>query len=300
MTQVAIGDNSAFTISIANVTNPAIANYPANSFTVSTSSDGTASDASAGVAFVSSSVPGAPTSPSVTAGTGQATLSWTAPTSNGGSAITGYDVTLRDAYSGVYTYDACPSLTISSATQCVVTSLTGGDDYTFEVEAINAVGDGADSAFATPVMITAPSSGGGGGGGSGGSGTGGGGSTPPSGGGGSSGGTSGSSGGTTGGGVKPVVTSASGSLKVGKSGDVILAGTGFQAGAKVVSNAKGVKISVHSVSADRVVLAVVASALTKSGTYHVTILNKDGKGDSIEILITVNKHTEIVTIKIEK
>jgi hypothetical protein len=140
------------------------------------------------------------------------------------------------------------------------------------------------------------STGGGSGGSSGGGAGGGGGSAPPSGGAGTSGGTSGSSGGTTGSGLKPVVNSASGSLKVGKSGDVVLAGTDFQAGAKVVSNAKGVKFSVRSVSASRVVLAVLASTLLKSGIYHLTILNKGGKGDSIQILISVNKRAGAVTI----
>jgi hypothetical protein len=43
---------------------------------------------------VAAVVPGAPTSVSATAGTGSASVTFTAPASNGGSAITGYTVTV--------------------------------------------------------------------------------------------------------------------------------------------------------------------------------------------------------------
>ena len=41
-------------------------------------------------------VPGAPTGASATPGHGQATVSFTAPVSNGGATITGYTVTATD------------------------------------------------------------------------------------------------------------------------------------------------------------------------------------------------------------
>jgi trimeric autotransporter adhesin len=82
-------------------------------------------------------VPGAPLIGSATAGNGQATVNWTAPVSNGGSAIIGYVVT---PYIGAA---AQASQTFAStATTEVVTGLTNGTAYTFVVAAKNGVGIG--------------------------------------------------------------------------------------------------------------------------------------------------------------
>ena len=105
--------------------------------------------------------PGAPTNVSATAGDGQAAVTFTAPASDGGSAITGYTVTSNTA-GGV---DADAGSTALSHT---VTGLTNGTSYTFTVTATNAVGTGPASASSNSVTPMAPShhSGGGGGGGS--------------------------------------------------------------------------------------------------------------------------------------
>lgn len=122
--------------------------------------------------------PGAPQSPTAVAGEGNATVSWSAPASNGGSAITGYAVT---AAPGGATCTPSPA----TATSCVVSGLTAGTAYTFTVTATNAIGSSSASAATAPVTPTAapvtpvaPDSGssaenatGGGGSGSGGSGT---------------------------------------------------------------------------------------------------------------------------------
>ena len=73
------------------------------------------------------SVPGAPTAVSATAGDGQATVSWNAPGSNGGAAISGYTVTSAP---GAKT---CTSTAVD--THCTVTGLTNGTPYTFTVTA---------------------------------------------------------------------------------------------------------------------------------------------------------------------
>ena len=80
------------------------------------------------------SVPGAPTGVSAVAGPGQATVSFSAPVSNGGSAITGYTVTSSP---GSHTAHCAGS-------PCTVT-VPAGLDYTFTVHATNAVGDSAES-----------------------------------------------------------------------------------------------------------------------------------------------------------
>jgi hypothetical protein len=95
-------------------------------------------------------VPGAPTIGSATAGDAQATVSWTAPASDGGSPITGYVVTAYIGYGpqSVTTF-------VSTATTQVVTGLTNGSTYRFRVRAINAVGTSGYSTVTNPVTPTA-------------------------------------------------------------------------------------------------------------------------------------------------
>ncbi|WP_217561768.1 S-layer homology domain-containing protein [Paenibacillus sp. GbtcB18] len=102
--------------------------------------------------------PSEPTNVTATAGNGQAVVSFTAP-SDGGTAITGYEVTASPG-------DKVVSGTASPIT---VTGLTNGTAYTFTVKALNAAGESAASAPSNSVTPYAPSSGGGGGGGGGGS-----------------------------------------------------------------------------------------------------------------------------------
>ena len=84
------------------------------------------------------------------AGDASVALSWTAPASDGGSAITGYRVT---PYIGATAQTAI--LTGSAATSYNVTGLTNGTAYTFTVAAINSVGTGADSAASAAVTPAA-------------------------------------------------------------------------------------------------------------------------------------------------
>ncbi|WP_158621251.1 fibronectin type III domain-containing protein [Dyella dinghuensis] len=81
-------------------------------------------------------VPGAPTIGTATAGSGQVSVSFTAPAFTGGASITQYTATSSP---GGLT-GTCAS------TPCVVTGLTNGTAYTFTVTATNSAGTGAPSA----------------------------------------------------------------------------------------------------------------------------------------------------------
>jgi Fibronectin type III domain/PASTA domain/Divergent InlB B-repeat domain len=85
------------------------------------------------------SVPDAPTGASATAGSTLATVSWSAPASDGGLAITGYDVT---RYVGGV---AQGTTSVGVTTQTTVTGLANGTTYTFRVAAKNSLGTGAQS-----------------------------------------------------------------------------------------------------------------------------------------------------------
>jgi hypothetical protein len=96
-------------------------------------------------------VPGIPTIGTVAAGDGQATVSWAAPVSDGGSPITGYVVTpyIGDAPQSPVPFN-------STATTETVTGLTNGTTYQFRVQAINAVGTGPYSALSEALTPGTP------------------------------------------------------------------------------------------------------------------------------------------------
>ncbi|RAM37191.1 peroxidase family protein [Arthrobacter globiformis] len=88
----------------------------------------------------------APTAVTARAGDGTATLTWTAPVSDGGSPITGFRVR---AFNGAAV--AVTQQVTGNVTTAVVTGLANGTAYTFDVAAVNAAGTGAASAASAPV-----------------------------------------------------------------------------------------------------------------------------------------------------
>ena len=78
-----------------------------------------------------------------TAGNTQASLSWAAPTDNGGSAITGYNIYRGTTSNGE---SATPVGTVSSSTLSYEdTGLTNGQTYYYKVTAVNSIGASSPS-----------------------------------------------------------------------------------------------------------------------------------------------------------
>ena len=120
-----------------------LTNGTTHSFSVTATNGVGTGPASNTLTATPATVPGAPILDNATAGDGQASLSWTATSSDGGSAITGYTATASPGGA---------TCTTSGATTCTVTGLTNGTTYSFTVAAANAVGTGpsSNSLSATP------------------------------------------------------------------------------------------------------------------------------------------------------
>jgi hypothetical protein len=120
------GTAYTFTVTARNSSGPSLASAASNSVTPVT-------------------VPGAPTIGTATAGNAQATVSFTAPASNGGSVILDYTVT----------YDG--KTVTGTASPITVTGLTNGSSYTFTVTARNSAGSSVPSVASnsvTPAGLT--------------------------------------------------------------------------------------------------------------------------------------------------
>ncbi|BBH22131.1 hypothetical protein Back11_34760 [Paenibacillus baekrokdamisoli] len=118
---------------------------------VATNKEGDSVASAASNAVTPMTVPDAPTNVTATAGNGEATVSFTAPTYDGGNAITGYTVI------------ASPGGATASGLSSPIkaTGLTNGTAYTFTVVAANGAGNSFPSAASNGVTPYQPSGGGG-------------------------------------------------------------------------------------------------------------------------------------------
>ena len=118
------------------------------------SSTSYATSTSPGVTFTyvsSASAPGAPTNVTATVtSSSTATVTWSAPSSDGGSAITNYVVQYSSNSGSSWTTSSCSGTT----TSCSVTGLTSSTNYVFHVAATNGIGTGSYSTSSASVTTT--------------------------------------------------------------------------------------------------------------------------------------------------
>lgn len=118
-----------------------LSNGTAYTFKVfATNAVGSGPDSAASNSVTPASVPDAPTAVTGMPGNTQATISWAAPLSDGGTPITGYSVTS----SPVVSPPAACTGTLNLS--CVFTGLTNETNYTFTVTATNSIGAGPGAA----------------------------------------------------------------------------------------------------------------------------------------------------------
>jgi|GEM_PF-904323 len=103
-------------------------------------------------AEATATAPTAPQGVSATpASSSSATVSWSAPSSNGGSAITNYVVQYSSNSGSSWTTSSCSGTT----TSCSVSGLTSSTSYVFRVAATNGIGTGSYSATSSSVTTSA-------------------------------------------------------------------------------------------------------------------------------------------------
>lgn len=97
---------------------------------------------------VAAAAPGAPSGVKASPGPGRAVVKWTTPVSDGGTPITGYQVTpyVDGQPRPVRSFPAGDN-------QRGITGLANGTTYTFTVRAVNADGTGPESAPSAPILV---------------------------------------------------------------------------------------------------------------------------------------------------
>ena len=155
--QVFAGANLVKTVSVPRTDSSAIitglANGTAVTFKVRANSIGGSSVSSPSAPVTpqapANTAPGAPTIGTATAAVGGASVTWTAPASNGGAAITSYKVEVLNAANTVIR-----TVTVTApATSTLVTGLTAGTVVRLRVSATNSVGTGSASGNSNAVTV---------------------------------------------------------------------------------------------------------------------------------------------------
>ena len=109
---------------------------------------GTSASSAASNSIIPATTPGAPIIQLVSAGNGQATITFQPPISNGGSPVTSYTILSTPEQKTV----------TGMSSPMIMTGLTNGREYTFTVKAQNAIGPGSSSQISnTAIPTTTPS-----------------------------------------------------------------------------------------------------------------------------------------------
>jgi uncharacterized protein (TIGR02145 family) len=124
-----------------SITVVGLTNYTEYTFSVTAKNTKGDSAATVSNAVTPPSFPSAPTIVTVTAGSGQAKVAYTAPSNNGGSPITSYTATASSTAP-----DVDVTLSQEGSGTIIVGGLTNGTDYSFTVSATNVNGTGVASA----------------------------------------------------------------------------------------------------------------------------------------------------------
>lgn len=128
-----------------------LTNGTASTFTVeAVNAVGTSSPSSPSSSVVPAGAPGGPRNGAATGGAGSARVTFDPPTSDNGSPVTGYQVTLTPSGGGT------PVVVPCAASPCEVTGLTGGTTYAVTVAAQNDAGTGAPVAAGSVTPVAPP------------------------------------------------------------------------------------------------------------------------------------------------
>jgi titin len=145
--------SSAISSSATTETVTGLTNGTAYVFRVAaTNSIGTSAWSSSSASTSPAALPSAPTLSALTAGANNVALTWNAPSSTGGFAITDYRIEFSSNGGSSWSTFAH---TASAATSISVTGLTNGTSYVFKVSAVTSIGTGAASAISAAQLVAA-------------------------------------------------------------------------------------------------------------------------------------------------